>query len=120
FATLALVVAVLGVYGVLSYSVERRQIEFGVRRALGGDERHILRLVLAHATTCVATGVVCGVIAAALGAGLLKSLLFGVDATDPGTYLAAGLVVWVVALAAAAVPAIRAMRIDPARTLRAD
>jgi putative ABC transport system permease protein len=120
FATLALIVAVLGVFGVLSYTVERRQVEFGVRRALGGDERHILRLVLAHATACVAAGVVGGVIAAALGAGLLQSLLFGVDASDPATYLAAGLVVWVVALAAAAVPAIRAMRIDPARTLRAD
>lgn len=120
FAGLALVVAVLGVYGVLSYSVERRQMEFGVRRALGGDERHILLLVLRQASVVVAVGIVVGTAVSVVGAGLLRSLLFGVDPVDPPTFVAAASAVWVIGLAAAGVPAWRAMRIDPARTLRAD
>lgn len=120
FASLSLVVAVLGVYGVLSYSVERRRIEFGVRRALGGDERHILLLVLRQATTFVALGIVCGTAVALVGVGLLRSLLFGVEPLDPVTFGVAAIVVWLVGLGAAGVPAWRAMRIDPARTLRAD
>ncbi|MCC7184603.1 MAG: ABC transporter permease [Acidobacteria bacterium] len=120
FAGLALVVAILGVYGVLSYAVERRQMEFGVRRALGGDERHILRLVLRQATTLVAAGIVVGTAISVVGAGLLRSLLFGVEPVDVPTLVAAALCVWMIGLAAAGVPAWRAMRIDPARTLRAE
>lgn len=120
FALLALAVSILGVYGVLSYSVERRQVEFGVRRALGGDERHIVWLILRQASAFMAIGLTLGIIAAGLGAGLLRSLLFGVEPVDPLTFAAAALVVWVVGLTAAAVPAWRAMRIDPARILRAD
>lgn len=120
FATLALVVSVLGVYGVLSYAVERRQMEFGVRRALGGDERHILLLVLRQATTFVAIGVAVGTTLALVGSGVLRSLLFGVQPLDPLTFVAAALVVWAIGLGAAGIPAWRAMRIDPARTLRAD
>jgi ABC-type antimicrobial peptide transport system permease subunit len=120
FATLALVVSVLGVYGVLSYSVERRQVEFGVRRALGGDERHILLLVLRQAATFVTLGIVCGIAVALVGVGLLRSLLFGVEPLDPFAFMAAALMASAIGLAAAGVPAWRAMRIDPARTLRAD
>lgn len=120
FAVLAVVVSVLGVYGVLAYAVERRQAEFGLRRALGGDERHILGLVLRQVAVLIAVGAVAGSIIAGLGAGLLRSLLFGVDALDPATFSAAVTLVACVGLLAASVPAWRAMRVDPARTLRAD
>ena len=120
FATLALVTSVLGIYGVLSYSVERRQLEFGVRRALGGDERHILLLVLRQATLLVAFGIVTGIAVSIAGTGLLRSLLFGVGALDVATFVATGLMVLAIGLAAAAIPAWRAMHVDPARALRAD
>jgi putative ABC transport system permease protein len=120
FATLALVTSVLGIYGVLSYSVERRQLEFGVRRALGGDERHILTLVLRQAASVVALGIVAGIGVSASGAGLLRSLLFGVKALDATTFVAAGVLVLAIGLAAAAIPAWRAMHVDPALALRAD
>ncbi len=120
FASLALVVAVLGVYGVLAYAVERRQVEFGVRRALGGDERHILGLVLRQASVLVVLGIAAGVTIAALGAGLLRTLLFGVTESDIPTYAAAAFGLWLVGLAAAWLPAWRAMRVDPARVLRAE
>jgi predicted permease len=120
FAILALVTSVLGIYGVLSYSVERRQVEFGVRRALGGDQRHILMLVLGQATTLVLVGVTAGLAVSYLGAGVLRSLLFGVDALDLATFVAAGVSVWIVGLVASAVPAWRALQVDPSRALRAD
>jgi predicted permease len=120
FAALAVAVSVLGVYGLLMYAVERRRVEFGVRRALGGDERHILMLVLRQASVLVLVGATLGLIIAGVGMGVLRSLLFGVDALDVPSFVGAALVVWVIGLAASLLPAWRAMRVDPARTLRAD
>jgi putative ABC transport system permease protein len=120
FAALALVVSVLGVYGVLAYSVERRTVEFGVRRALGGDERHILGLVLRQATALVLMGACVGLLIAAAGTGLLRSLLFGVGALDATTFIVIAAALWLVGLLAALVPAWRAVRVDPALTLKAD
>ena len=120
FATLALVTSVLGIYGVLSYSVERRQLEFGVRRALGGDERHILVLVLSQAAALVAVGIAVGLGVSVAGTGLLRSLLFGVDALDVATFIATAVSALAIGLAASAVPAWRALRVNPARALRAD
>lgn len=120
FAALALTVSILGVYGVLAYGVERRTVEFGVRRALGGDERHILGLVLRQASTLVLLGAGLGLLIAAAGTGLLRSLLFGVDALDLMTYMTISAALWFVGLLAAIVPAWRAVRVDPALTLKAD
>jgi putative ABC transport system permease protein len=120
FAVLAVAVSVLGVYGLLMYTVERRRVEFGVRRALGGDEKHIMMLVMRQASMLVLVGSAVGLVIAGLGMGVLRSLLFGVDALDTPSFVGAALVVWVIGLAASLVPAWRAMRVDPARTLRAD
>ncbi len=120
FAGLALAVALLGVYGVLSYSVERRQVEFGVRRALGGDERHILGLVLRQASVLVLAGAAMGLVVAFAGTGVLRTLLFGVAPFDVPTYAATAVGLWMVGLVASFVPAWRATRIDPARALKAD
>jgi predicted permease len=120
FAALALTTSVLGIYGVLSFSVERRQLEFGVRRALGGDERHILRLVLGQAAALVAFGIAAGLAVSFAGTGLLRTLLFGVDALDAATFVTTAALVGAIGLAAAAVPAWRALHVNPARALRAD
>jgi ABC-type antimicrobial peptide transport system permease subunit len=120
FATLALVTSVLGIYGVLSYSVERRRVEFGVRRALGGGEGHILWLVLSQAARLVVAGIVLGSLIAGAGTGVLRNLLFGVRPVDMATFAFAAVFVLVVGLCAAGLPAWRAIRIDPARALRAD
>jgi predicted permease len=118
FAALALAVSVLGVYGVLAYGVERRTVEFGVRRALGGGERHILGLVLRQASMLVVCGAVLGTLIAAAGTGVLRSLLFGVGPIDPATYAAITVALWGVGLGAAAIPAWRALRVDPAQALK--
>jgi ABC-type antimicrobial peptide transport system permease subunit len=120
FAALALATSVLGVYGVLSYSVERRRVEFGVRRALGGGERHILALVLRQAAGLIAIGLAMGLTLAAFGTSVLRSLLFGVQAVDPATFVVAAIAVAAVGLTAAAVPAWRAINVDPITALRTD
>lgn len=120
FAALALTTAVLGIYGVLAYSVERRRMEFGVRRALGADERHIVGLVLRRALSIAAAGIGVGLVVAASGAGLLRSLLFGVRPVDPLTFAAVAIAVLVIVAIAAWQPAVRALRIDPAVALRQD
>jgi predicted permease len=120
FATLAVTVSVLGVFGVLSYAVERRQVEFGVRRALGGDTSHIMALVVRQAAFIVSAGLAVGLGVAVVGTGLLRTLLFGVEQLDAATFAGAACVIGLVGIAAAALPAWRAMQVDPARALRAD
>jgi putative ABC transport system permease protein len=120
FASLALVTAILGLYGVLSYAVERRRREFGVRRALGADERRIVLLVGRRALGLALAGLVIGLAGATLGAQWLRAVLFGVQPLDPASYLAAIAIVFLVVVTASWTPVRRALRIDPARALRVD
>jgi ABC-type antimicrobial peptide transport system permease subunit len=103
---------------VLAYAVERRRIEFGVRRALGAGEGQIRWLVVGQALMLSGIGLTIGLIVAASGAGVMRSLLFGVRPLDPITFVAAAGLVVLVATAAAWHPARRALRVDPAEALR--
>ncbi|MDE3137815.1 MAG: ABC transporter permease [Acidobacteriota bacterium] len=117
-AGLALILAIIGIYGVIAYGVGRRTHEIGVRMALGAGRREIFRLILGRGLALVMVGVAIGT-AAALGlTRLLKSLLFDVSATDPGVFAAVAVVLVVVALCACYFPARRATRIDPLAALR--
>jgi predicted permease len=120
FAGAALLVAILGVYGVLSYLVMQRMAEFGVRIALGAGWRDIQRLVLAEAARLIVFGIVMGAALALAGKRVLEGLLFGIRSTDPATYLAMSVLLAFVALLACQIPALRAARVDPLRALRAE
>jgi len=118
FAALSLALAAVGLYGVVAFSVNQRRAELGLRIALGANPRDVLRLVLREGMLPVAAGILCGLGGAAMLAGVMKTLLFGVDALDPITFGAVALTLAAVALAACYVPARRATRLDPAGTLR--
>jgi ABC-type antimicrobial peptide transport system permease subunit len=120
FAIIALFLALIGVHGVLSYTVSQRRRELGVRLALGAERRNVLSMVVGQGMRLVAVGLVIGLLAAAAGTRLLSTLLFGVDTIDPLTFGAVSLLVGTVALVAAWLPARRATAIDPAITLRTD
>lgn len=116
----AAVLAAVGVYGLVTYAVTRRTVEMGLRAALGAQPRDTFLLVVRNALTLVLSGVALGCLGAAALGKSLESLLFGVSAFDVFTYVTAGLTLIVVGIAAAAVPALRAARIDPVRALRQD
>jgi len=120
FAALALVLACTGLYGVIAYAVAERTRELGVRMALGATRRDVLRLVLAQSGRLVLAGIALGTIVAALGVHMLDSLLYGVQAFDPPTFIAVPLLLALVALAAALVPARRAALVDPIIAMRGD
>ena len=120
FAGLALVLATVGVFGVLAYSVQQRWREFGVRMALGATTGGILRLVAASAVRLVGVGAAIGLVAAVVFGRLISSFLFGVEPLDPITYAAVALLIAATAAMAAMAPALRATRIDPAVTFRAE
>ena len=120
FATLALLLAALGVYGVLAESVAQRQREIGVRMALGADRAAVLRLILGQGALLVTVGVAAGLVASVAASRVVASLLFGVSQTDPVTYAIVPVVLTSVALAACYLPARRATRIDPMMALRAE
>jgi putative ABC transport system permease protein len=118
FAGLALLLAVAGVYGVISYAVTSRTHEFGIRVALGANTGRVLRLVLGHGVLLVGLGLALGAGGALALTRLLRSLLFGVTPTDPATFAAMAALLGGVALLACLVPARRATRVDPAIALR--
>jgi predicted permease len=120
FALIALLLGATGIYGVISYSVAERTREIGVRMALGAQADDVLRLVLAHAMKLALLGVASGVIAALGLTRLMKSLLFGVSATDPMTFVAIAALLTFVALLSCWIPARWATKVDPMVALRHD
>ena len=120
FAGLALLLAAVGIYGVMSYTVAQRRAEIGVRLALGAEERQIFSLVLGDSLKLTLIGLVIGTAAALAVSRSMQSLLFGIRQTDPLTYGLTAMALIFVALAASYVPARRAMRTDPLTALRAE
>jgi putative ABC transport system permease protein len=120
FAGLALLLAGIGIHGVLSYGVASRSREIGIRMALGERPGSVLRLVLGEALGLAALGVALGLAGAVALTGALEALLFGVTATDPVTFAVTPVFLLVMALVAAYTPARRAIRVDPVAALRAE
>jgi putative ABC transport system permease protein len=118
FAGVALFLAGIGVYGMLAYLVTQRSRELGIRLALGARPSELFRLVIGQGLRPAVAVAVAGFMSATALASVMKSLLFGVDALDPPTYVMASLAVVTIALAACAVPALRATRVDPLVALR--
>ena len=118
FAGLALVLAAVGIYGVLSYMVRRRSKEIGIRIALGAQSADVLKLVVGQGMRPVAFGILAGLAAALAFGRVLSSLVYGISASDPATYAGVAAVLSLVALAACLVPARAATRIGAIRALR--
>ena len=120
FAGIALLLAAIGLYGVLSYTVLRRQREIGVRTALGATRIRIVVMVMREGMAVALLGLVVGVVAAAGLTGLMQSLLVGIEPLDPLSFVAAPGALLMVAGAACVFPAVRAAGTDPALALRRD
>jgi len=124
FGIVAVLLASVGLYGIMSFSVNQRLQEFGIRMALGADSSRILRMVFSQGATQLGLGLVLGLgfslLFAIVGATAIQNLLFGISPRDPLTYLAVAFLLTVVSLLAMLVPARRATRVDPMIALRAD
>jgi ABC-type antimicrobial peptide transport system permease subunit len=118
FSLLALVLACIGLYGVMTYNVVRRTNEIGIRIALGAQSNGVLWMVLKESLILLAIGVALGIPATLLATRTIKSQLFGLSPTDPLTFIAAALVISLVTLIAAWFPAHRATKVDPMVALR--
>jgi putative ABC transport system permease protein len=120
FAGLAVALAAVGIYGVMTYSVAQRTREIGVRMALGAERGTVLRMILGQALGLILAGVGIGLAAAAASTRVLSKFLFGVKPIDAATFAAVSLLLAAVALVASWVPARRAMRVDPTVALRCE
>jgi putative ABC transport system permease protein len=118
FAGLALLLAMVGVFGILAYSVQQRERDIAVRRALGATTGDVLRLVVGSAGRVIATGAVIGLVLSMVLGRLLATMLFGVQPLDPMTFASVTILLALTAAIATAAPAWRAARIDPAVALR--
>jgi putative ABC transport system permease protein len=120
FSLLAMTLASIGLYGVMSYTVSQRSRELGVRLALGADSREVLGLVLAQGLRLALAGVVIGLVAAFAVTRVMKNMLFGLSSTDPLTFVTISLLLVAVAVVASYLPALRATRVDPVVALRTE
>jgi len=120
FSLMAVVLASVGIYGVMHYSVAQRTHEIGLRMALGARPGNVVRMVIGQGIALAAMGLAAGLIGAWWLTRLLASLLFGVTATDPLTFGAVGILLMIVAILASAIPALRAARVDPLAALRCE
>ena len=120
FAGVALLLAAVGIYSVLSYIVRGRSREIGIRTALGARPSDVLRLVIVEGMSPTLVGIAAGTIAALASARVMETLVFGVSASDPLTLAAVAATLALVALMSSLVPAYRALRLDPVKALRAD
>lgn len=118
FAVIALALAAVGIYGVLAYLVSQRTQEIGIRLAIGAKRSEVLKMILRQGLMLALSGIVLGVISAFLLTQLMQSLLYQVEPADPVTFIAVPLVLLVVALVAACIPALRAMKVSPLIALR--
>jgi putative ABC transport system permease protein len=120
FAVLALLLTVVGIYGVISYTVAQRTREIGVRVALGAQRSNVIGMVLAHGARMAGAGIAIGLIGAFALSGTVASLLYGVKPTDLVTFVSVPLVLGFVTIAATYLPALRATRVDPLIAIRND
>jgi putative ABC transport system permease protein len=120
FAAVAMLIAAIGIYGVLAYSVNQRTREIGLRMALGAPQREVLRLIVREGMMVGAIGIGAGLVAALALSRALASLVFDVPVRDPLTYAAVAVALGLVALAACVIPARKASRVDPVIALRCD
>ena len=120
FGVVALSLAAIGIYGIMSYAVKRRAKEIGIRMALGGAPRDVLRLVVGQGMRLASVGLALGLVAALATTRLLDTLLFGISPTDPATFVVIGVLLVSVAFMASWIPARRAVRTDPTSALRTD
>jgi len=120
FASFSLVLASIGIYGVMAYLVTQGTREIGIRMALGATQQKILAMVVTRGMALASAGVAIGLLAAFLLSHILASQLYGVTATDPITFAAIPAILLLVSLAATVIPALRASRTDPMLSLRAE
>lgn len=120
FAAVALTLAAVGIYGVISYSISRRTAELGIRMAVGASSADVLKMVMVQGTKLAGWGLGAGLVAAAILSRVMSSQLYGVSAMDPWTFLGVALVLGLVAVVATYIPAHRAARIDPALTIQGE
>jgi putative ABC transport system permease protein len=118
FAGVALLLSIIGIYGVMAYFVQQHMKDISIRIALGGSRGDVAKLVVGQGMLLVIVGIIVGTLTALAATRLMSSLLFGVGATDPATFTGVTALMFTVALLACAVPAWRAMRVQPAVVLR--
>jgi putative ABC transport system permease protein len=120
FAGIALILAAIGIYGVVSYQVVQRTREIGIRMALGAQPTQVRSLIVRNSMRVVGLGLIVGILATPLLTRVLQTLLFGISPTDPGTLLIVLVLFGIVAIVASLIPAHRATRVDPVLALRSE